>query len=210
MGRVGVLKRFFSRQARKPSGLFGRFVAARIFDKANRVMNERMLELLSVAPGEKMLEIGFGCGDIIRTVCDQVPDVTVEGIDFSGAMLAVARKRNHRHITQGRVRLVHGDFDRTAYSPASFDAVCSANTIYFWSDPAATITRIHAVLKPGGRFVLAFVDKSRMENMGMDPDVFTPIGVDEVHSLFTQVGFTDIDAQDVDDRGVMFCMTGRA
>lgn len=209
MGRVGAFKRFFSRQARKPSGWFGRLIAARIFDRGNRAMNDRMLDLLAVVPGESVLEIGFGCGNVIRALGDKVPGVSIEGVDFSDAMLDVARKRNRQLIAEGRVRLVGGDFDQMEYPPASFDAVCAANIVYFWPAPAATLARIHRTLRPGGRVVLAFVDKSRMDVMGMDMEVFNSVACSEVQELLRRAGFSKVRAHPVDEAGAMFCVTGR-
>jgi ubiquinone/menaquinone biosynthesis C-methylase UbiE len=202
-------KRFFSRQARKPSGWFGRLVAARIFDKGNNAMNDRMVELVAAGDGQSILEIGFGCGNVIRDICGRVDRVSVEGIDFSGAMMAVARKRNLRHIREGRVRLVHGDFDAADYAANGFDAVCSANTVYFWPDPAATCARIHKALRPGGKVVLAFVDKSKMETMDMDMTVFRPVACAEVEHWLAQAGFASVRVHAVDDGGAQFCVTGR-
>jgi hypothetical protein len=41
-------KTFFSEQARKPSGLFGRWVMSKIFDHGNVAINDFMKELLSL------------------------------------------------------------------------------------------------------------------------------------------------------------------
>ena len=201
-------KAFFSRQARKPSGLFGRIFAARVFDKGNKAMNVRMLDLVAARDGQSILEIGFGCGNVIRDICDRVEDVSVEGIDFSGAMMAVARKRNRRYIRDGRVRLTQGDFDSADYAADSFDAVCSANTIYFWPDPAATCARIHAALRPGGKVVLAFVDKNKMDTMDMDMTVFRSVACDEVQHWLRAAGFSSVQPHAVDDGGAQFCVSG--
>ncbi|BCS89413.1 class I SAM-dependent methyltransferase [Pseudodesulfovibrio sediminis] len=200
-------KRFFSRQARKPSGLFGRIIAKRIFDKGNDALNTAMVDLVAAQQDNVVLEIGFGCGTVVREVADRVGSGMVEGIDFSGAMMAVAGKRNRHHIREGRVRLVHGDFDSAEYPGNRFDTVCSANTIYFWPDPARTCERIHHVLKPGGRVVLAFVDKSKMDAMPLDMDVFRPISCDSVRSLLETVGFASVLVHPVKKDGTMVCVT---
>lgn len=201
-------KRFFSRQARKPSGWFGRFVATRIFDKGNDGLNTLMLDVIAPESGHSVLEIGFGCGNVIREVADRIGDGYVEGIDFSDAMIHVATKRNDRHIKAGRVNLRHGDFDAQAYASSSYDTVCSANTIYFWPDPPATCGRIHDVLKPGGKVALAFVDKSKMDAMPLDMDVFRSISCDEVKALLRDAGFSAIEEYPVEGEQAMFCVVG--
>jgi SAM-dependent methyltransferase len=201
-------KRFFSQQARRPSGLFGRFVASRIFDKGNDSLNTSMVALVAACNGDAILEIGFGCGTVVREMGDLVGDGVVEGIDFSDAMMHVAKKRNRHHIRKGRVRLTHGDFDTAAYPGEAFNAVCSANTIYFWPDPALTCSRIHEVLKPGGRVVLAFVDKGKMETMPLDMEVFRPVSCAAALEMLESAGFSSVQAHAVGDGGAMFCVTG--
>ena len=203
-----MLKHFFSRQARKPSGWFGRIVAKRLFDRGNNGLNTLMLDVMTLESGQDVLEIGFGCGSVIRYVADQVEDGTVQGIDFSDAMFHVASKRNARHIEAGRVSLTHGDFDSAAYPPSSFDTVCSANTIYFWPDPAATCARIHSVLRPGGRVVLAFVDKSKMDSMPLDMEIFRAVSCDTVKGLLKTVGFASIRVHALEDKSAGFCVVG--
>lgn len=203
-----LFTKFVSRQARKPSGLFGRFVATRIFDRGNDVINSVMLDVVAPKKGQAVLEIGFGCGNVIRAVADRIGDGHVEGIDFSDAMINVATKRNRHHLKEGRVSLKHGDFDKHGYAPSSFDTVCSANTIYFWPNPEATCARIHSVLKPGGKIVLAFMDKSKMDAMPLDMDVFRSISCDEVKGLLEGVGFTSVQHHAPDGEKSLYCVSG--
>lgn len=204
-----MLKQFFSRQARKPSGWFGRIVATRVFDKGNSSLNGLMAKLVDPQAGDTIMEIGFGSGSTVRAMADKVGSGVVEGIDFSDAMMSVALKRNGHHIEAGRVRLTHGNFDTAQYSAESFDVVCSANTIYFWPDPALTCSRIQSVLRPGGRVVLAFVDKSRMETMPLDMDVFQPVSCDEVQGLLEAAGFASVEIHEAEGEEAAFCLVAR-
>jgi hypothetical protein len=54
------LEAFFSRQARKPSGLFGRFVMSAVFDWGNAFLNGVVLDAMAVREGDRDLEIGCG------------------------------------------------------------------------------------------------------------------------------------------------------
>lgn len=204
-----MLKRFISNQARKPSGWFGRIVAKRIFDKGNDGLNSLMTDVVAAQNGESVLEIGFGCGNVICDIANKVGDGRVEGIDFSDAMLDVARKRNSHHMKTGRVQLTHGNFDMANYASACFDTVCSANTIYFWPDPAGTFTRIYDVLKPGGKVVLAFVDKVSMDTMPLDMDVFKPVSRESVEKMLEEAGFSTIQADQLEGDKIAFCVSGR-
>jgi ubiquinone/menaquinone biosynthesis C-methylase UbiE len=98
-------KTFFSEQARKPSGLFGRWVMSRIFDYGNAAINDFMKELLSLKENDHVLEIGFGTGKLISEMAKRVNKGLIEGIDLSDAMVAIAKKKNKKYIAEGKVIL---------------------------------------------------------------------------------------------------------
>lgn len=52
--------RFFSEQARKPNGLFGRIVMSIVFDQGNAFLNDFVEELMSVQNDDHIIEIGMG------------------------------------------------------------------------------------------------------------------------------------------------------
>ncbi len=87
---------FFSKQARKPSGLFGRLVMSNIFDIGNSYLNQLVNELLSVQKDEYILDIGCGTGKLIYTMASQISDGYFEGIDFSETMVSIARRRKKK------------------------------------------------------------------------------------------------------------------
>lgn len=204
-----MLKSFFSRQARNPSGLFGRFFMSKVFDKGNAPLNNRMLELVAASGDQRILEIGFGTGECVRAMARSLAGGCIEGVDTSEAMLRMARRRNRDHLKTGVVRLVLGDFDALDYPSGSYDTVCSANTVYFWPDPGATLRKIHGLLRPGGRLILAFVDKAKMEGMPLDMDVFTPMSHQDLRALLGQAGFAPVTRHIVDGNEAMVCMAAR-
>jgi len=50
---------FFTKQARKPTGLFGHFVMSIVFDKGNAFLNGFVNELMSIQSYDHVLEIGL-------------------------------------------------------------------------------------------------------------------------------------------------------
>jgi len=163
---------FFSKQARKPTGIFGRFFMSQVFEKGNAELNDLIYENLSIRENDHVLEIGFGTGTLVKKIAEQLDSGLVEGIDFSKSMVAIAQKKNRNHINKGKVRILLGDFDEVSFDDNCFDKIFSVNTIYFWKNPDITISKICRILKPEGKLFIGFHDKSEMEKMPLNRDVF--------------------------------------
>jgi ubiquinone/menaquinone biosynthesis C-methylase UbiE len=163
---------YFSRQARKPAGIFGRFYMSRVFEKGNAELNALMYETLSIQENDHVLEIGFGTGTLIKKIAALLNNGLIEGVDFSKSMVAIAQKKNRKHINSGKVKIHLGDFDEVLLDDNCYDKIFSVNTIYFWKDPNTTISKICRILKPGGKLIIGFHDKSEMEKMPLNRDVF--------------------------------------
>lgn len=163
---------FFSKQARKPSGLFGRLFMGPMFVKGNQRLNSFVKENLKIQGSERMLEIGFGPGLLLNSIAEELDGGTIEGIDFSGTMVSMARKRNKKHIQSGKVLIRLGDFNEMNFEKEMYDSIFSVNTIYFWKEPDRTLAKISASLKPGGKLVLGFHVRDVMIKMGLDENVF--------------------------------------
>jgi ubiquinone/menaquinone biosynthesis C-methylase UbiE len=184
------LKTFFSKQARNPSGRFGRWVMSKIFDHGNAAINDFMKEQVLLQENDHVLEIGFGTGKLIFEMAKQVNKGLIEGIDLSDTMVAIAEKKNNTYIAEGKVIIRQGNFEETAYNDNHFDKIFSANTIYFWPQPDNFIKTILRILKPGGKLILAFVDKAQLESRPLDTNVFHLYHRDEIIELLSCSGFS--------------------
>ena len=115
---------FFSEQARRPSGLFGKLIMSLIFSKGNAALNQFTYELMSVQKDDKVLEIGFGTGTLINKLAQQIDKGIIEGIDFSDTMISIAQKRNNESIQNGQVKILKGNFDELPLQNDYYDKVC--------------------------------------------------------------------------------------
>ena len=96
---------FFSEQARKPSGIFGRFLMARIFEIGNARLNGLVYEQMAAGKDDRILEIGFGTGKLICEMAADIRGGVIEGIDFSDTMVAMAGKRNRENPSKSMLYL---------------------------------------------------------------------------------------------------------
>ncbi|WP_022666152.1 class I SAM-dependent methyltransferase [Desulfospira joergensenii] len=202
--------KFFSRQARKPSGLFGRLISSQIFEKGNAELNDLMFEALGRCDDERILEIGFGPGKLIQEIADRSDPAMIEGIDFSKPMLDIAAKKNRIHIQNGKVRLHLGDFDTAPFDGKGFDKIFTVNTVYFWKNPESTVSRISGLLRPGGRIFIGLHEKKEMEKLPLDRDVFQYYSMEELKELLWVHGsFTDIEIRSKPGKKrISYCAVG--
>jgi SAM-dependent methyltransferase len=108
------------------------------------------LEMLSIASGDRVLDVGCGPGNFTRDFADAAGDGLVVGIDASDAMLEVAVRNN----AVDNVAYVRGDAGALPFRDASFDAVCCFAALYFIEEPMRALEEVVRVLAPGGRVAL--------------------------------------------------------
>jgi ubiquinone/menaquinone biosynthesis C-methylase UbiE len=182
---------YFSKQARKPTGFVGRFIASRIFEKGNAELNALMFKTLSINENDHILEIGFGTGKLIKEIADNMDNGFIEGVDFSDTMVEIAKKKNIMHSKTGKVKIHLGDFNDIHFDKNCFDKIFTVNTIYFWKNPEKTISKIYKLLKSGGKLFIGLHEKSEMEKMPLDRNIFKYYSIQDLKELLSVHGSFD-------------------
>lgn len=114
-----------------------------------------LLRALALRPGHRVLDVACGSGEPSLAIAQMVaPRGSVLGLDLSSAMLAIARRRA-RYRGVRNIRFRAGDVARIRPPRARFDSAVSRFGLMFVEDIGATLARIRAVLKPGGRVAFA-------------------------------------------------------
>lgn len=179
---------YFSKQARRPEGLFGRFFMSRVFEKGNAPLNNLVYETLLPKGNERILEIGFGTGLLINKIASVMESGIVTGVDFSDTMVSIAKRKNRKYIKDGRVKIHHGNFNETDFKEISFDKIFSINTVYFWESPTETVSRIISLLKPGGAVYIGLHGRDDMEKMPLNREVFNYYSEDDIVQILKKDG----------------------
>ncbi|MFI9455252.1 class I SAM-dependent methyltransferase [Amycolatopsis sp. NPDC052450] len=164
-----------------------------------------VLNELTPAPGEPVLDLGCGAGGFTRLAARR--GVKVSGLDASATLAGIARTRT----PAGDFRA--GDMNRIPFPDAEFFAVTAFNSLHFAQDPARAVEEAIRVARPGGHITIAawgpltdcdalayFLDlgglmPSTPHRPGDSPDLTDPT---VVHRLLSQAGLTVAAARAVD------------
>ncbi|WP_315750884.1 MULTISPECIES: class I SAM-dependent methyltransferase [unclassified Bradyrhizobium] len=116
-------------------------------------VSQILIERIAAKPGDRILDIGCGCGGLSIALAGQVaPGGSVLGVDISAPMLDRARVVAPVGLA---TEFVLADATVHPFAPASFDLLVSRFGVMFFADPVASFANIRRALKPGGRVVFA-------------------------------------------------------
>jgi enediyne biosynthesis protein CalE5 len=115
----------------------------------------RMLELTDPRPGERVLELACGAGDVGLAAAERVaPGGAVVLSDAVPEMTAIAAARAEARGAAAVTARVH-DVESIGEPDGSFDVVVCREGLMFAPDPARAAAELRRVLRPGGRFAVA-------------------------------------------------------
>ena len=182
--------RFVANQLANPRGLGGRIVRF-LMNRTNARMNAFALDQLEVTAQDCVIEVGFGGGVALPRLLSKARFVC--GVDPSPDVVAWAKERFAGSISRSVAEFRLGMVETLPATQGEFDKALSVNTVYFWTSLEAGAREIARVLSPGGRIVLGFVPKSRMDRMNMPADIFTPREPDELLAALQLAGFSNAE-----------------
>ena len=105
-------------------------------------------DYLKILPGQRVLDIGCGPGDILKTLPS---DIDYHGFDYEPDYIASAKKR-YGHRGSFRVRAIAPD---AVEDIGTFDTVISIGVLHHLAEEEADtlVASARKVLRPGGRLV---------------------------------------------------------
>jgi demethylmenaquinone methyltransferase/2-methoxy-6-polyprenyl-1,4-benzoquinol methylase len=144
----------------KMQGLFDSL--ARNYDLANTIMSLGMhhywrrfaVARTGLEPGGTALDLCCGTGMITADLAERTgPTGRITGMDLSGEMLAIARRRLYKRGLAERVELLRGDVAELPFPEEHFQCVTIGYGLRNVHDPEKVLKEIYRVLKPGGLLV---------------------------------------------------------
>jgi len=112
---------------------------------------EMMLDLASVQPGSRVLDVAAGTGDQTLMAARRVgPTGNVLAADNSASMLKVAAEAaRNEGLTNVETRVMNAE--NLALDADSFDAVICRQALMLFPNPAKALIEMRRVVKPGGK-----------------------------------------------------------
>jgi demethylmenaquinone methyltransferase/2-methoxy-6-polyprenyl-1,4-benzoquinol methylase len=130
---------------------------ARVYYRLNSVMTagmhhrwrERAADLAAAGPGDRVLDVATGTGDLALELSRRVGDAgEVVGLDFSESMLAIAREK------APGLRFEQGNALDLPYADGEFAAATVGFGVRNFSDLDRGFAELRRVVAPGGRVVV--------------------------------------------------------
>jgi demethylmenaquinone methyltransferase/2-methoxy-6-polyprenyl-1,4-benzoquinol methylase len=110
-----------------------------------------MVETVSPAPGERVLDVATGTGLVAQELVHRYR-CRVVGLDQSAAMLSRAdAKLESDPRLAGGLELIEGEAEHLPFADAEFDHLTFTYLLRYVDEPAATLRELARVVRPGGR-----------------------------------------------------------
>lgn len=127
---------------------------ARVYDRMNRVMTagmderwrRRAADLAGVRAGTRALDVATGTGDLAIELAGRGADVV--GVDFSGGMLEIARRK------APGIEFAQGNALALEFPDAGFDAATVGFGARNFDDLERGLFEMARVVRPGGKVVV--------------------------------------------------------
>jgi arsenite methyltransferase len=206
---MNIFRAFLANQLGFPSGWFGRFLL-RLLNRNNAVMNDLVLQEIELQAGDRVLEIGFGGGNLIQKIVKTEITSQIFGVERSPDAVTLCQQRFCQLIKQGNIELHLADAVALPFSDHYFHRICTVNTLYFWSSVPQVLIEYRRVLIPSGKLVIGYTSKTYLEKQKLLQHGFTAYEVAEVEMMMRSAGFTNIKtvSGSSDRHQEFFCSSG--
>ena len=186
----------------------------RLTDRAFSGLTQIMLERLAGIPGDHILDIGCGGGELSLALGEARPNAEVTGIDVSRDLVEAAQQRTGAYPNIHFELADAANWRKDGFAP---DLLVSRHGVMFFDDPAGAFAHFREISDDGARLFFSCFrspqlnvwasEAARLLQLPPPPDPYAPgpfafAEEDHVRSILARAGWRDIAVHPVDFRFV--------
>lgn len=131
----------------------------------HRLWKDSMMDWLAPRPGQRLLDVAGGTGDIAFRFLRRAGDARAVVLDMTESMLIEGRKRAEAEKLADRLDWIVGDAMALPFADNEFDVYTISFGIRNVTRPQKALEEAYRVLKPGGRLMV--LEFSQLPNEGL-------------------------------------------
>ncbi len=198
---VSILSKFVAKQFWHPEGVGWSF-STFLMNRMNQKQYKAVLEHIHVWPTDRVLDIGFGNGYLIKKILEQRPQM-VYGIDISEDMVNMVSRKNEVLLWK-KLDLRLADVQSLSFDTTFFDKIYTVNTLYFWKDSEKSFSEIERVLKFWGLFLNVIYTKEWLDSLSYTKHWFNKYSLEEVQHMTKKSGLQIVEVIPISQKA--FCV----
>ena len=170
---------------------------------------EEAVTLAKIQPGEHILDVGCGTGNLTLTAARRVgANGEVAGIDPAPNMIAAAKSKATQKEQSVDFRV--GVIEKLSFSDSSFDAVLSSLMFHHLPNELKLkgVAEVYRVLKPGGRLAIIELDSTRFSLINFihgRPTRENKLAI-QLERMLSEQGFGEIELKEMRYGSLSFIM----
>ena len=117
----------------------------------NRDMSSQVVDWIGVKPGDKVLDVGCGSGELTFYLAEATDGVSYIGVDLDEPLLKRAEQKVRAYDGNCKLSFLHGNALELPFADGSFDVVVSQTLLTSIADYEGVVQEMRRVCRPGGR-----------------------------------------------------------
>mgnify|MGYP002628232247 FL=1 len=131
----------------------------------HRLWKDAMMDWLAPRPGQRLLDVAGGTGDVAFRFLKRAPGASTVVCDMTESMLISGQQRADAEKLADKLEWVVGDAMALPFEDSSFDVYTISFGIRNVTRPQEALNEAFRVLRPGGRLMV--LEFSQLPNPGM-------------------------------------------